>query len=51
MKLSPKDEIGLVLKNELPSRFIFAPNYWQWFAHHKNHGIFPEELKHCEYPA
>ncbi len=48
MKLSPKDEIGLVLKNEVPSRFIFAPNYWQWFAHHKNHGILPEEIRHCD---
>ena len=37
-----------VLYLNKPSRFIYAPNYWQWFAHHKNHGILPEEISHCE---
>lgn len=48
MRLSPKAIIEKVLRNEEPSRFVFAPNYWQWFAHHKNHGILPEEIRHCE---
>jgi hypothetical protein len=24
-----------------------APNYWQWFAHHQNHGLLPPEIAHC----
>ncbi len=30
----------------MPSRFVYAPNYWQWFAHHRNHNILPEEIRH-----
>lgn len=37
-----------ILNNKVPDRFVYAPNYWQWFAHHKNHNILPEEIKHCE---
>ena len=48
MELSTKAVIRKLLRNEDPSRFIFGPNYWQWFAHHKNHGILPDEIKHCE---
>jgi hypothetical protein len=40
--------IEKILKNQHPPRFAFAPNYWQWFAHHKNHGILPKEIQHCE---
>ena len=40
--------VELVLNNQKPSGFIFAPNFWQWFSHHQNHGILPEEIKHCE---
>jgi hypothetical protein len=36
-----------LLKNQNPSSIIFAPNYWQWFSHHQNHGTLPDELKHC----
>ena len=31
----------------MPSRFIYSPNYWQWFTHHKQHGLLPEEIRHC----
>jgi len=48
MTLSSKSYIEEILKNQTPARFVFAPNYWQWFAHHKNHGILPEEIQHCE---
>jgi len=27
---------------------VFAPNYWQWFTHHRNHGQLPEEIRHLE---
>jgi len=47
MKPATKSIIEGLLRNETPSRFIFGPNYWQWFAHHKNHGILPEEIRHC----
>jgi len=30
----------------MPSRFVYAPNYWQWFAHQRNHNILPEEIRH-----
>lgn len=48
MLLNPNSNIARVLKNQEPNRFVYAPNYWQWFAHHKNHGLLPDELKHCE---
>lgn len=48
ISLSPKANIESILRNESPSRFVFSPNYWQWFAHHKNQGTLPEELRHCE---
>lgn len=37
-----------VLQRKPPSRIVYAPNYWQWFAHHKNHGLLPEEVADCE---
>lgn len=30
------------------NRFVYTPNYWQWFAHHKNHNLLPQEIRHCE---
>jgi len=40
--------LNSVLKREHPERFVYAPNYWQWFAHHRNHGLLPEELGNCK---
>jgi hypothetical protein len=37
-----------ILENQFPAHFVYAPNYWQWFAHHKNHGTLPKEIQHCE---
>ena len=37
----------LVLRREPPPRFVYAPNYWQWFAHQRNHGLLPAELRDC----
>jgi uroporphyrinogen-III decarboxylase len=48
LKLTAVGDVGKVLSLEEPTRFVYAPNYWQWFAHQKNHGILPEEIKHCE---
>lgn len=40
--------VEMVLQNQKPSGFVFAPNFWQWFSHHQNHGILPDEIKHCK---
>jgi hypothetical protein len=36
-----------VLKRQVPRRVVYAPNYWQWFAHQLNHGLLPPEIAHC----
>ncbi len=36
-----------VLARKTPPRMVYAPNYWQWFAHHLNHGLLPKEIAHC----
>jgi hypothetical protein len=47
--ISRDDEspIRRVLRRQEPDRFVYAPNYWQWFTHHQRHGILPQELQHC----
>jgi len=37
-----------VLGRHRPDRFVYAPNYWQWFTHHRNHSLLPPEFQHCE---
>jgi len=39
--------VNAVLNRDDPGRFVYAPNYWQWFTHHRNHGTLPEELNSC----
>ena len=41
------EEVRRVLRREDPGRMVYAPNYWQWFTHHRNHGLLPEELRDC----
>ncbi|MEI6970579.1 MAG: uroporphyrinogen decarboxylase family protein [bacterium] len=44
------DEItgpALVLRRRTPSQLVYAPNYWQWFAHQRNHNRLPAELRSC----
>jgi uroporphyrinogen-III decarboxylase len=41
------ENVKRVLNREQPERIVFAPNYWQWFAHHRNHGLLPEDLSGC----
>jgi len=48
MGIGSKENIIKILNNKSPSRFVYAPNYWQWFSHNKNHGLLPDEIKHCE---
>lgn len=34
-----------VLHRRWPGRIVYAPNYWQWFTHQRNHGLLPAELR------
>jgi uroporphyrinogen-III decarboxylase len=36
-----------VVARRRPERIAYAPNYWQWFAHHRNHGLLPPEAAGC----
>ena len=47
MEPSPLAEIEKILAGREPSRFVYAPNYWQWFKHQKDHSQLPAEIKHC----
>ena len=42
------ENVQAILKREYPSKIVYAPNYWQWFHHHKTHGTLPDELRNCE---
>lgn len=42
-----KSTVLKLLNREDPGHIINAPNYWQWFAHHKNHKKLPKDLNHC----
>lgn len=48
MPPSPSSPLASVLRREKPARLAYAPNYWQWHAHHRNHGRLPEELAGCQ---
>jgi hypothetical protein len=48
MNYSPRSEIKRILSHIEPSRFVYAPNYWQWFKHQKDHDLLPDEIRHCE---
>jgi hypothetical protein len=47
MKTTPAHEILKILNGETPSRFVYGPNFWQWFKHQMNHGSVPDEIRHC----
>jgi hypothetical protein len=42
-----KAEIEKIISHQQPSRFVYAPNYWQWFRHQVSHNQLPEEIRHC----
>jgi len=44
---SPRAQVLAVLERRRPERIVYAPNYWQWFAHHRHHGTLPAELAGC----
>ncbi len=47
MQTGKRDAVCSVLQRQRPARMVYAPNYWQWFAHHQNHGTLPPEVSHC----
>jgi hypothetical protein len=46
-QINARAEVEKILDNRFPSRFVYAPNYWQWFKHQKDHDLLPEEIRHC----
>jgi hypothetical protein len=48
VKVCPKTQVQSLLNRQRPDRLVYAPNYWQWFAHLRNHGELPAEISHCE---
>lgn len=46
-RLTKKEQVKSILERKFPKRFVYAPNYWQWFAHHRNHGTLPKEVCDC----
>ncbi|MFN0168601.1 MAG: uroporphyrinogen decarboxylase family protein [Bryobacteraceae bacterium] len=41
-----ESNLQAVLCRERPDRIVYAPNYWQWFAHNQRNGL-PHEVRHC----
>lgn len=41
------ESVLAIVQRRRPDRIVYGPNYWQWFAHHKNHGTLPREAEHC----
>jgi hypothetical protein len=47
----PSNAIGnlrKVLNRTAPSAIPYAPNYWQWFEHHRSHRTLPRALQGCD---
>ena len=47
MTTSGQANLEAILARRQPARIVYAPNYWQWFAHHRNHNTLPPELAAC----
>jgi len=46
-QIAKQERVKRVLQRQSPGRIVYTPNYWQWFAHHQNHGLLPPEIAHC----
>ncbi|MEI7730628.1 MAG: uroporphyrinogen decarboxylase family protein [Verrucomicrobiota bacterium] len=44
---TPQDAVLTVLKRQRPARLVYAPNYWQWYVHQRNHGHLPGDIRSC----
>jgi hypothetical protein len=47
-RMSPRQSLQGILRRDDPGRVVYAPNYWQWFFHHRHHGRLPAELAGCQ---
>jgi hypothetical protein len=45
--MTSQDCIRNVLRRQAPGRLVYAPNYWQWFNHHRNHGLLAPSVRDC----
>jgi hypothetical protein len=45
--MTRKENLRLTLSGKKPQWVPFAPNFAQWFIHHKNFGLLPDELRGC----
>jgi len=48
MNPRPITPLAAVLERRRPARVPYAPNYWQWFVHQRNHGLLPAGIAHCQ---
>lgn len=42
-----REAVAAILEGRRPDRFVYGPNYWQWFEHHRHHGL-PPEIAGCQ---
>jgi hypothetical protein len=47
LKVTGRERLQRLLKRQHSDRVVYAPNYWQWFAHQQSHGLLPPEIEHC----
>lgn len=47
-QLTAADNLRRVLKGEKPAWVPFAPNFDQWFGHHRKNGTLPAEIAGCQ---
>ncbi|MGA2177459.1 MAG: uroporphyrinogen decarboxylase family protein [Verrucomicrobiota bacterium] len=45
--VTARERLRRLLNRQRSDRIVYAPNYWQWFAHQQNHGLLPPEIAHC----
>jgi len=45
--LTARERLRRFLNRQHSGRIVYAPNYWQWFAHQQNHGLLPPDIAHC----
>ena len=45
--MTRKENLRRVLRGAMPNWVPFAPNFQQWFTHHKTFNILPAELRGC----
>lgn len=43
-----RENLRRILRGEQPEWVPFAPNFNQWFQHHRRHGTLPQELAACD---